>query len=98
MEDSLYLHWMYLQMFFSNRPFDRSTLWPFLFLIVSNCFPIFSYLFINVLCFFIFQVPARWMAIESIAEKKYSHASDVWSFGVLCWEVFSWGQVPYAGL
>lgn len=40
----------------------------------------------------------KWMAPESICDRKYSSASDVWSFGVLCWETFSLGEVPYKGL
>ena len=38
------------------------------------------------------------MALESIFDKKYTHASDVWSFGVLAWEVFSLGGAPYEGM
>jgi serine/threonine protein kinase len=40
-------------------------------------------------------VPVKWMAPESILERMYTSASDVWSFGILCWEVFSLGEVPY---
>ena len=35
------------------------------------------------------------MAPESIIDRKYSSASDVWSFGVLAWETFSFGERPY---
>ena len=35
------------------------------------------------------------MSPESIIERKYSVASDVWSFGVLCWEVLSFGKAPF---
>ena len=40
----------------------------------------------------------RWMAPESLNERKYSSASDVWSFGILCWEVFSFGLRPFKEL
>ena len=43
------------------------------------------------------QVPAKWMAIESLIEGRYTLASDVWSYGVLCWEVFTFGADPYPG-
>ena len=44
------------------------------------------------------KVPVKWMAPESIRDRVYSSASDVWSYGVLCWEVFRMGERPYAEL
>ncbi len=44
------------------------------------------------------QVPVKWMAPESILERRYTSMSDVWSFGVLCWEVFSRGKAPFKEL
>eukprot|EP00043_Microstomoeca_roanoka_P014996 m.149566 g.149566 ORF g.149566 m.149566 type:complete len:2815 (+) comp16158_c0_seq2:365-8809(+) len=43
------------------------------------------------------RVPMKWMSPESIRDKTSTHASDVWSFGILCWEIFSFGQMPYPG-
>ena len=43
----------------------------------------------------VMQVPVKWMAPESILERRYTIKSDVWSFGVLCWEVFSSGKAPF---
>lgn len=42
-------------------------------------------------------IPIRWMPPESILYNKFSSQSDVWSFGVLLWEVFSFALQPYYG-
>jgi serine/threonine protein kinase len=39
--------------------------------------------------------PVRWMPPESISQRKFSTASDVWSFGVLQWEMFNPKKTPY---
>ena len=41
------------------------------------------------------KIPIRWTAPEACTFRKYSCASDVWSFGVLAWEVLSLGERPY---
>eukprot|EP01114_Cavostelium_apophysatum_P004923 TRINITY_DN1539_c0_g1_i1.p1 TRINITY_DN1539_c0_g1~~TRINITY_DN1539_c0_g1_i1.p1 ORF type:complete len:227 (-),score=35.16 TRINITY_DN1539_c0_g1_i1:102-704(-) len=41
------------------------------------------------------KVPVKWTAPEAIEHQQYSHASDAWSFGVMLWELFSYGQIPY---
>ncbi|CAH1784899.1 unnamed protein product [Owenia fusiformis] len=40
--------------------------------------------------------PFRWLAIESIIESKYTIKSDVWSFGVVFWEILTRGCTPYS--
>lgn len=40
----------------------------------------------------------KWYAPECINYYKFSSKSDVWSFGVLMWEAFSYGQKPYRGM
>ena len=43
-------------------------------------------------------IPIRWMPLESILHNKYTTESDVWAFGVLLWEIFSFALQPYYGL
>jgi hypothetical protein len=42
------------------------------------------------------ELPVRWSAIEVLTENKFSKASDVWSYGVLIFEVMSRGAQPYS--
>ncbi|XP_029006519.1 receptor tyrosine-protein kinase erbB-3a isoform X2 [Betta splendens] len=42
------------------------------------------------------NLPIKWMALESILFRRYTHQSDVWSYGVTIWEMMSYGAEPYA--
>ncbi|XP_011681788.1 ephrin type-A receptor 4a isoform X5 [Strongylocentrotus purpuratus] len=41
------------------------------------------------------KIPIRWTAPEAIGYKKFTSASDVWSLGVVMWEIMSYGERPY---
>ena len=42
-----------------------------------------------------FALPIRWMAPESYTKKEFSPATDVWSFGVVMWEMYNPTKSPY---
>ena len=41
------------------------------------------------------KIPARWTAPEALMYKKYSTSSDVWSYGMLMYEIWSVGHKPF---
>ncbi|XP_077500568.1 tyrosine-protein kinase transmembrane receptor Ror2-like [Amblyomma americanum] len=43
-------------------------------------------------------IPIRWMPLEAILYNKFTVESDVWAFGVVLWEIFSFALQPYYGM
>ena len=44
------------------------------------------------------KIPIRWMPLESIFYKQYSHKSDVWSYGITVWEILTSAKRPYGNV
>ena len=44
------------------------------------------------------KIPVKWTAPEALSYRKYSTASDVWSFGVVMYEIWAVGMKPYQGM
>lgn len=44
------------------------------------------------------KLPIRWVALEGFTRREFSEKSDVWACGILIWEMFTGGDLPYTGL
>lgn len=43
------------------------------------------------------MLPVRWMSPESVKYGRFTSESDAWAYGVVLWEIFSYGKQPYYG-
>ncbi|XP_039764179.1 epidermal growth factor receptor-like [Pararge aegeria] len=44
------------------------------------------------------KMPIKWLALECVQHRIFTHKSDVWAFGVTIWEILSYGARPYANI
>ncbi|XP_046850980.1 fibroblast growth factor receptor 4-like [Xenia sp. Carnegie-2017] len=44
------------------------------------------------------RLPVKWMALEALFERVYTTQSDVWSFGIVIWEMLTFGGTPYPSI
>jgi serine/threonine protein kinase len=44
------------------------------------------------------KLPIKWLAMESLRQKTFSRATDVWALGITLWEVLAYGKTPYPGV
>ncbi|XP_065920092.1 fibroblast growth factor receptor homolog 1-like isoform X2 [Dysidea avara] len=42
-------------------------------------------------------IPVKWTAIEALKDKIFTNKSDIWSYGIVLWEICSYGQSPFQG-
>lgn len=44
------------------------------------------------------KYPVRWLPLESVTSGRFSDNTDIWSFGIVLWEIYSYGMTPYYGM
>lgn len=64
-------------------------IYAYIILVLNNLFPVSDGMK---------QIPVKWTAPEALNFGKYTSLCDVWSYGILMWEIFSKGDTPYSGM